>query len=379
MKKVGILGGTFNPVHLEHIALAKVAVSQLNLDKLIVMPTYISPHKDRVPAPEGDRLNMLRLAFQGVDKVEISDYEILKKGKSYTYQTVEYFNQEKDIDLYFIVGGDMLNDFKNWKYPERILSNCNLAVFDREGVLVDYKQTQEYFLKRFGKTFIKLSYVGKDASSTKIRIYSEFSLPLEGLTTKEVEQYILDNKLYQGGQYAEFIKKHLPEKRVRHTANVVVCALQKVKELNLSEEQVKISATLHDLAKYIDYRQVQGFVLPEGVPEPVVHSFLGAYIAQNVLGVKDEEIIDAIRYHTSGKPNMSTLGKLIFVADMIEEGRDYQGVEQLRELYQNTDFNECFKKCLEEEVIHLLNKKQNVYVETLDAYDYYIKNKKEGN
>ena len=100
-------------------------------------------------------------------------------------------------------------------------------------------------------------------------------------------------------------------------------------------------------------------------------------MAKTRLGIEDEEIIDAIRFHTSGKPNMSLLGKLVFVADMVEEGRNYEGVEYLRELYNKSDFEFCFKECLREEYIHLLNKKGDIYSKTLDAYNYYI-NKKEG-
>ena len=81
MKKIGILGGTFNPVHVEHVALAISAVSELGLDKLLIMPTYLPPHKNVIPAPAIDRVNMLKIAFSGQEKIEISDYEILKEGK----------------------------------------------------------------------------------------------------------------------------------------------------------------------------------------------------------------------------------------------------------------------------------------------------------
>jgi nicotinate-nucleotide adenylyltransferase len=124
MKRIGVLGGTFNPVHSEHVALAKSAVKELELDKLLVMPTYISPHKNTTPASSQDRLNMLKLAFLGQDKIEVSDYEIKRQGKSYTYLTVEYLKEQEDCELFFIVGGDMLTDFKTWKYPERILNAC---------------------------------------------------------------------------------------------------------------------------------------------------------------------------------------------------------------------------------------------------------------
>ena len=372
MKKIGIFGGTFNPVHIEHVSLAKSAIEQLGLDKLIVMPTYLSPHKEKSPAPAEDRINMLKIAFSGIEKVEVSDYEVLKQGKSYTYQTMEHYSQNNDAKLFFIVGGDMLVNFKTWRNPERILSCCTLAVFSRQNFFVDYDKERQYFLKTFNKEFVKLSYVGQDFSSTKIRTYAKLGLSLDGLTPKGVEEYIRENHVYLPDKYEQFILKSLPEKRLKHTADVVVCALKKAKELGLDEEKVRIATTLHDLAKYIDHNTVEGFSIDEDVPEPVIHAFLGAFIAKKYLGV-DEEIEDAIRYHTSGKANMTPLSKLVFVADMLEEGRNYLGVEKLREFYEKEDFEKCFAECLKEEFLHLMNKKQRIYVETINAFNYYVK------
>ncbi len=373
MERIGILGGTFNPVHVEHVRLAKSAVDELQLDKLIIMPTYMPPHKSVIPAPAEDRIKMLELAFSGDDKIEISDFEIKNQGKSYTYLTVEHFKNQLSAKLYFIVGGDMLTDFKSWRYPERILACCDLAVFDREEFYTDYDSIRDYFIKTFGKEFIRLNYIGKNASSTKIRVYSAFGLSLDNLAPTGVKEYLESNNLYSSNVYVDFIRNNLPYKRIKHTADVVIAALSKAKELGLDENKVMIAATLHDCAKYLDHTKVDGFVLPDGVPAPVIHSFLGAYVAEKLLGVTDEEILDAIRYHTSGKANMTTLGKLIFVADMVEEGRVYDGVEKLRELFEKKDFETCFIECLKEEFIHLLNKKQNIYAETINAYKFYIK------
>ncbi|MBE7081330.1 MAG: nicotinate (nicotinamide) nucleotide adenylyltransferase [Clostridiales bacterium] len=371
MKKIAIFGGTFNPVHSEHVSLVKSAITELGLDKLIVMPTYISPHKTSSPAPAEDRLAMLKLAFNDVEKVEISDYEILKKGKSYTYQTIEHF-YDKDTTLYFLVGGDMLIDFKRWKYPERILACATLAVFSREKVFVDYQKEQDYFIKNFNKEFVRLRYEGKDYSSTKIRTYFRLNIPLGDLMPKLVCEYVQKNKVYTPDIYESFILKTLPPHRIKHTADVVITALRKARELGLDQEKVRISATLHDSAKYLNPQEEKGFCPPKDVPSPVMHAFLGAYVAEKYLGITDKEIIDAIRYHTSGKADMTTLGKLIFVADMIEEGRDYEGVDKLRDLYENSDFEVCFRECLKEEFVHLINKKASIYHETINAINYYI-------
>ena len=373
MKKIAIFGGTFNPVHLEHKNLVKRAIEELNLDKLIIVPTNIPPHKKTELASGEDRINMLKLCFLEEEKVEVSDFEIKSGGTSYSYLTVEHFKSAYPNDqLFFLVGGDMLKDFKTWKFPERILASATLAVFHREGFLYNEEEERKFFNKTFNKDYVNLIYSGENLSSTRIRIYSALSLPLNGLVSEKVEEYIQEKQLYRGGRIFDYVKKTLPLKRLIHTAEVAVSALTKVKELGLDKDDVITACILHDCAKYIDYKSVKGFKLPDGVPSPVVHAFLGAYIAEKHLKISNEEIIDAIRYHTSGKANMSTLGKLLFVADMVEKNRSYEGVERLREIFE-LDFNKCFIECLKEEMVHLLNKKQYIYSETISAYDYYIK------
>lgn len=375
MKKIGILGGTFDPVHIEHVRLATESVKELGLDLLLVMPTFLPPHKSDFPTDAIHRLNMLKLAFEPFDKIAVSDYEILKREKSYTYLTVEHFKSVyPEAELYFIVGGDMLTDFKTWKNPDRILNCCTLAVFDREDFYTDFESERDYFSKTFGRSFIKLAYVGKHYSATKVRVYSALDLDIFDEVPQGVGEYIKENRLYNGGSACEFVKTVLPKKRLIHTANVAVTALKKVKELGLDKEQVFNAAIYHDCAKYLDPANFKDFKVDPDMPKPVIHAFLGAHILENVLKIQDEEVIDAVRYHTTGKANMSTLSKLIFLADMLEEGRDYEGVEMLRQLYER-NFDLCFKTALKEEVIHLENKGGKIYYETLNALKYYTENR----
>ena len=377
MEKIGIFGGTFNPVHAEHVEVAIAAINELNLDKLIIMPTFSSPHKTLIPASAEDRINMLSIAFSGIDKAVISDYEIKKQGTSFTYLTVEHYKElYPNAKLFFIVGGDMLTDFKTWKFPERILAAATLAVFERENFKTDFAAEKKYFKQTFDKDFIKLSYIGKNFSSTKIRVYSMLNLDLEGICIPAVSNYIKERGVYRGDEKIDFLLSHLTKKRLIHTAGVAVTALKKAKELNLSESKVLTAALFHDCAKYLSPEDYPEFALPQNVPPPVVHEFLGAYVAEKIVGIFDPEVIDAIKYHTTGKANMTTLGKLIFVADMIEENRDYDGVDKLR-AYFDGDFDKCFIECLKEETLHLLRKKMPVYFETVNAYDFYVNNNKQ--
>ena len=375
MKRIAIFGGTFNPVHVEHVKTVVAAIDELKLDKIFIVPTFLPPHKNVSPASGTDRINMLKIAFRGEKKAEISDFELKSEGKSYSYITAEHFKSlYPDAEIFMIVGGDMLKDFKTWKNPERILNAVRLAAVRRENYEFDEMAEREYFKSAFKKDFTLLDFVGKTISSTEIRTYLAFNIKPQGVDEKVID-YINKNAVYPPDVYQRYILNHLPEKRVIHTANVVICALKKAKELGLDYEKVRIAATLHDCAKYDDYRDYKDFELPKDVPPPVVHAFLGAFVAEKVLGIKDAEILDAIKYHTSGKAEMSTLSKLIFVADMIEKGRSYDGVDILREKYEK-DFESCFRLCLKEEVQHLLNKKQYIYAETLNAYDYYVKDKR---
>ena len=135
MEKIGIFGGTFNPIHLQHVEMVKQAVKELNLDKIIVIPTYISPHKQGETAVDGlHRLNMLKLAFSGIDGVEISAYELEKGGVSYTYETILYFKSVyPNATLYYLMGSDMLENFPTWKNPKIICDNANLVLTSRLG------------------------------------------------------------------------------------------------------------------------------------------------------------------------------------------------------------------------------------------------------
>lgn len=375
MEKIAIFGGTFNPVHTEHVKTAVAAIKELGLDKIIIVPTFLPPHKNVSPANSADRINMLKIAFKNIPQAEISDFEIANGGKSYSFITAEHFKaQFPDSELYMIVGGDMLIDFKTWKEPNRILSCVRLAVVTREDYNLDLRAEREYFNKTFGRDFTLLNFVGKTISSTEIRTYLALGFRPDGITDG-IFDYIKTHGVYSPDKYQQYIFEKLPEKRIIHTANVVVTAMKKAKELNLDYEKVRIAATLHDCAKYDSPDNYAGFTLPSDVPPPVVHAFLGAFVAEKVLGVTDADIIDAIRYHTSGKADMTTLSKLIFVADMIEKGRNYEGVDKLRAEYEK-DFESAFRLCLKEEVLHLLNKRQYIYAETLSAYDYYVKEKR---
>ena len=112
---------------------------------------------------------------------------------------------------------------------------------------------------------------------------------------------------------------------------------------------------------------LKGFVPPEGVPSPVLHQYTGAYLAEHTFGISDEEVLDAIRFHTSGRENMTALGKLVFLADMLEEGRSYEGVEELRRFFYE-DLDVCLYAALKRQTEYLAESGKPVYPLTQSAF-----------
>ncbi len=374
--RIAVFGGSFDPVHKEHIRLVKAALRELQLDTLFVMPAYAPPHKlGKELSPDKDRLAMCRLAFLSEPKVVVSEYEIQKKGTSYTYLTCQYFKEQyPDAELFWLVGTDMLRDFPTWKHPERILACVTLAVCGRDEKEGWEQAEQAAFFARFGKNFRYLSYNGEDISSTKIRVYAGAGLSVEAYTSAPVANYIRDTRLYEIPFAKEALELEKPSRR-EHSLRVARIAAQRAVSLHLSEKKAIWAGLLHDCAKNLQPSDglLQGFRVPNlwgRVPSPVWHQFAGAYLAKERFGVEDEEVLRAIRYHTSGRANMGELEKLVFLADMIEEERTFAGVEELRALFWR-DLDACLEKALEETVLFLRAKGAEVYPLTLDAYDFY--------
>ena len=378
--KIAIFGGSFDPVHAEHSNIVRAAFEKLGADKVFVMPAYIPPHKQgkHMATPE-DRLQMARLAFAGMRGCEVSAYEINAGGTSYTCRTVEHFaEQYPGSQLYFLVGADMLRDFYYWREPESILAHAELVAAGREGEKVNFKAEQIRFLARFRKTFKTLEYVGRDVSSTKVRVLCAFGEDVRPYLSGEVIDYIESKALYRV-EHVKAALAYLKPARRKHTLRVALMAAGAAERFKLPEQSVIQAAALHDAAKNLDLSapELAGFVPEAGVPAPVLHQYAGAYLAEHTFGVTDEDILNAIRYHTSGRPNMSTLEKLIFLSDMLEAGRDFPHIEKLRAWFEK-DLNECMYRCLRHQLRYL--KKQGGPVDPLTAraFEFYAELSKKG-
>lgn len=369
--KIAIYGGAFNPVHNEHVNIVLAAKAQLGLDKIIVVPTAVSPHKKGCMTARGkDRLQTCRLAFEGVTGVEVSDYELKRGGVSYSYITCRHFRKlYKDDELYFIIGADMLKSFSLWREPEEILKCATLAVCARE----DGDELAK-LIKNFQRTFkretVNFGYVGKNVSSTRVRALAALGEDTGRFVPEKVRLYIKKQGLYALPELIG-VKKYLTQERWEHTVRVAVTAAEHARSAGVYEIDAITAAALHDCAKYLSEGapELSGFVFPENVPPPVMHQYTGAFVAEHTFGVKDERILNAIRYHTTGRENMSALEKLIFLSDMLEEGRDFEGVERLRKIMKRS-LDDCLVAALEHQLNYLKSNGKPICPLTQRAYDY---------
>ncbi len=382
--RIAVFGGSFDPVHREHIRLAQAAIEELKLDKLFVMPAHTPPHKQgKILSLNEDRLEMCRLAFADQPKVEVSDYEISRGGTSYTYLTCQYFRElYPTAEIFWLVGTDMLYDFPTWKKPENILQNVTLAVCARAELSEWEEEARRKFFARFGKNFVVISYNGADVSSTEIRVLAGAGMRLTDFVPLEIALYIEKKELY----LIPFAKQALSlEKELRraHSIRVAKLAATRAVQLHIPERKAIQAALLHDCAKNlpIDSPYLAGFTFLEewgDVPPSVLHQYTGAYVAEKQFQVTDEEVLNAIRYHTSGRPNMEKLETLIFLADMIEEGRNYDGVEILRELFWSKEgLDACLEEALRQTLEFLKTKKEKIYPLTEKAYLFLRQQSKE--
>ena len=198
--KIGILGGTFDPVHFGHLSIAKQALKELSLDKLIVVPAKLQPFKMDVPVTIGKhRLEMLKLAFEGLERVTVSDYELNQNEVSYTINTLNAFKKKyPDSEIWFLLGTDSFLKIEIWKNTKDLLSQFNLIVGVRPGYKEEELENQiKHLEKTYGTKIYKLKNERLDISSTDIRKGISQGKSINEFVSLAVERYITEYALYK--------------------------------------------------------------------------------------------------------------------------------------------------------------------------------------
>ena len=389
--KIGIYGGTYNPPHTGHMQAALEAVRLLKLDKLLLIPDRIAPHKEipsGSPAPE-QRLQMLRIAAADCPGMEVSDIELKREGPSYSYQTVEQLRgQYPDAELILLMGTDMFLSFHTWREPERITKEATLGVFyrgekgEKEKIL-----TKKHQLEEAGAKVELVENRILNISSTQLRRLIAFRCAGEFLPAG-VYDFIRENRLYDTDanwknlpmdQLEAVVLRLLNPNRVNHVLGCRDTAVELAKRWGADETHAARAGLLHDITKALDgplqltLCREYGTILDEfGCKYPkTLHALTGSLVADRIFG-ETEAVVSAICHHTTGKADMSLLEKIIYVADYMEPCRNFPGVERLREL-AFSDLDAALKLGLEMTLEHLKNLGDEVSPASREALEFLNK------
>lgn len=377
--RLALFGGTFDPPHLGHVALARAATESGRIDELQILPSAQPPHKSEKPVlPAGYRYAMAQLAFGGIPGVTLSDLELRHTGRSYTVDTLrslqaEWADRGEPVELLFLVGADSLRDLHLWYKPEEILSLCTLWVAARPGVdRKELEQTAEDWRRRCQARIEFLEAPEIDVSSTALRLEltrilagDKLRVPpgrlrkadppgLEALPlAPAVLPFILDMGLYGyldwGKEWSSAsstriaalsakLWQALPRRRFLHVLNVMCLAIGFAPSCGVSTDEAALAALLHDCAKaYEDEDCLK--LCPElrgrpSYPPSIWHGPAGAVVAVRDYGVdpvKEAGVLQAIRLHSTLDRDATRLDQLVFVADKIEPGRHYADLIPIRE------------------------------------------------
>ena len=360
--KIGIYGGTFNPIHLGHMAAARFAAEYLKLDKLYLVPAGIPPHKalEEDAAGPRHRLELVRMAAEALELpgvAEAVDWELDRKGKSYTWETVEAVHKRFPKDkLYLLMGTDMFLTFQHWKHPERIARRCTLCAFgrtqaDTQEVLAPQR---DYLAETFDAQVVTLVLPHLvEISSTRLR-----QLLREGEGAAYLDRRVYGAILREGlyGVQRDLKRLSLEDlrcvamsmlahSRVPHVLGTEETAARLARRWGADEEEARRAALLHDCTKKESREQQLALCRqyhidvekPEKLETKLFHAITGAAVAEQVFGLSPAAV-SAIRWHTTGKADMTLLEKIIYLADYIEPTRDFCDLTELRRLaYEDLD------------------------------------------
>lgn len=326
--KICIYSGTFNPVHNAHILLVKGILDEFDYDKIIIIPNNIPPHKNQEDiASSEDRINMLRLAFND-ERVEISDIEIARGGKSYSYDTVRAIKEKYGIDkkISFLVGTDALMGLRSWHRFEEFTKEVDFVVAQRQD---DFNVVTIWVNLNIEGLTCNLSKVPfLDISASDVRSFIRQNNYVDNLIPAPIAGYIKEKNLYKTYNFNEIIgiledefKSH-----IEHSVAVSDFAVELASQHGICENKARIAGILHDCVKYIGIDNIQNLmrenevdVFDHEISSPrTLHAPIGAHIAKTRFNISDEDILNAIRFHTVGRCDMSLLEKIIFIADKIE-------------------------------------------------------------
>ena len=397
MAKIGILGGTFDPIHNGHLALGKQAYEQFGLDEIWFMLSGHPPHKKGRLVTEGkEREDMVKLAIASVPYFVYSDFELKREGNTYTAQTLTLLKEAyPQHEFYFIIGADSLYEIEQWYHPELVMKQAVLLAAARtyEKDHRDFEKQINYLQEKYGARIGMIQFKEMDISSRQIRKAVGSGQSVEKLVPGSVAGYIRIHGLYREAfddmqmsnhcsqimMLRSKLKTKLDPMRYEHSLSVSFTCMNLAMRYGYDIDKAELAGLMHDCGKrftdeIILKKCISHKILVTDAEQkalPVLHAKYGAWLAENKYGIEDPEIISAIACHTTGKADMSVLDKIVYIADYIEPRRyKADNLPQMRKLaYEDLDktMYEILKSTLE----YLAKKGAAADPMTATAYEYF--------
>ena len=382
--RIAIYGGSFNPPHLGHVAAARTVAESVRPDRLLIVPDNLPPHKELAEeSPDAEsRLSLCRLAFADVPGAEVSDIELRREGRSYTANTIEELRQLYPNDeLLLVMGSDMFLCFTDWYRFHYLLDECTLVVLSRyEDGDAPLREQRELLQREYGARVELISHTPLEISSSEVRDRLSRRLGSD-LVPEAVYAEIIRRRWYNAQAELSWLREqgisYLDPKRISHVMGCEYEAMQLAQRWGEDPELAAEAGILHDITKRLSVDEQLNLCEKYGIlnteeeianPQ-TLHAKTGAAMAADLFGV-NEAVRDAIRWHTTGKPDMTLLEKILWLADYIEPTRDFKGVEKARALAYE-DLDAALYEGLRHTVEHLIKKGKHPLQDTAEAAAWY--------
>ncbi len=335
MQRLGILGGTFDPIHRGHMHMARQALLSGRVSRVIFLPMARPAHRE-AQADAGQRLHMCRLALEGRENIALSEAG-MTPGARYTADTLPLLKKEfPGAEFTIILGADKLKSLPDWNGAEKLFSSCDFLIVPRAGA--DWEKALKK-AKKAGARAEMLPAEALDVSAEAIRKEAaryEDSRDVD----RRVLCYMAENGLYQRNDLPK-LKLMMNPRRFQHTLGVRQEAVRLADRHGAPIQKAALAGILHDCAKGMSQKDMEIIARKNHLMQDenmlssgaLMHGPVGAYLAKKQFGVEDEDVLNAIRSHTVGRPGMTKLELCIFVADATEPNReDYEGLTEIRSL-----------------------------------------------
>lgn len=346
MKRL-LYGSPFDPIHEGHLAMIKAAQTAIQAEEVTLIITK-NPRWKNTTTNIFDRINMVKLAIANDPQLVLSLYEVEKDAViQFTIDTVKHFKQLYPQDtFYYLIGGDQVEQFHKWKQADQFHGFVQLIAYPRPGASLDHPNWGRYSIQKLSGPLFPIA-------STSIRNLETLATPFP------VIQYIFEHQLY----FVPKLKAFYQPKRFEHVYATACLAYEIAHHNQLPATDAFLAAILHDIGKDMDEEEARDLLQEyDTVNQPVepyaLHQFVGAILARQEFNIIQDAILEAIRYHTTGKAQMGPLAQIVYAADKIEPTRGYDSSALIEACKKN--YHQGFIAVLKENLQYLKKKKHKI-------------------